>query len=202
MIKVRVITDDGSKSDVLPDSMTLRDVYRQFSVNYNGCFNTVDSVVVSIADLDKTLAELKHGDMIMISSVVKQDGGAGVIIAGSTMILKSDVKLDDWKKVLKFNPDLALYDDNTDDVLFKVCIGSGAGTVSKYGIEFASEPMDGGFARVTVPDIGEVEDKKAYVVDTYGQAIRYLNDMEKEVPELLNEADKAYKEITDKISIL
>ena len=202
MIKVRVISENGAKEDVLPESMTLRDVYRQFSINYNGCTNTVDSNTVSIADLDKTLAELKHGDEIWISSTVKQDGGAGVIIAGSTMILKSDVKLEDWQKALKFNPSFALKDEDTGDIVFKVAVGSGSGTVSKYGIEFAPEPMDGGYARVTVPDIGEVEDKKNYVVDTYGSAITYLNEMEKAIPAQLDEANKAYKEITDRISIL
>ena len=50
VVNVTLLTNGGRKTDVVSDTMTLKDIYGKFDVNYRNCVNTIDSEPVSVAD--------------------------------------------------------------------------------------------------------------------------------------------------------
>ena len=201
MIKVKMITEAGVRNDIFPDGTTIREVYDKFGVNYNHTTNTANSNAIHLEEIDLPLSRFENDGEVRLSSVVKNDGGVEAIIAGPSLFVKSSVKLDDWKKVLKFDKDFGLSDTETDELVFKVSVQPGAGEIGKYGVAFSDTPTEEGYACVNVGQ-DMVENKKEYVEDTYGQAIMDLATLEECVPDVLKEAEEAREKISSKIKML
>lgn len=118
---------------------------------------------------------------------------AKIVIAGNSAVIVSSVKLNDYRKVLKYTPDsLTLYEDEEKkNPIFKVGVGTGVGKVSQYGVEFAAEPSSEGYATITVPfDKPADATAKDYAFDTYGNVITNLNKIEAAVPDALRITDE------------
>lgn len=192
MIKVSVITTAGRKSDMFSEHTTPREVFEAFDVDYSVATNSIDGVRLGIGDMDKSLKELGVGDECRISSIVKIDNAAHVEISGASAVLVSDVALEDWERVQKYAPDmLKIVDEETGDTVFKVQSCGGTGSANKYGVCFGSYTNEGGKATVTILLDDEVEDKAQAVKDVVGSALLDLNEIEKELPQVLKDiADK------------
>lgn len=202
MIKVTLITNAGKKNVIVPENKTLRQIYEENDVNYHATTNSVDSVPLQIGDLDKTLAQLGVGETCRMSSIVKMDNAAKIVIAGNAAVVKSEVKLDDWKKCLKFDDELGLYDEQ-DEPLFKVSVDEcSPGSLTKYGAVFSGKADSEGFATITVLIDPGVEDVVAKVTDELGGPLLDLNQLEKTIPEVLKDAEDYEKEIKDSIVLM
>ena len=70
---------------------------------------------------------------------------AEIIIVGTVAVIRSAVRLEDWRKALSFDPDLGLFDDN-DEQLFRVSIEKGPGRLDNSGIVFSEIPEKDGTA--------------------------------------------------------
>ena len=200
MVKVNLMTTAGRKSDMFPESKTPREVLEYFDVDYSVATNSIDGVRLGIADMDKSLKELGVGDECRISSIVKIDNAAHVDISGASAVLVSDVTLEDLKRVEKYAPDMLKLIDEEGDVAFKVQTDEGTGSANKYGVCFGSYTNEGGKATVTVLLDDEIEDKVAAVRDIMGSALLDLNEIEKEIPGVLEEIAAKEAEI-DKLII-
>ena len=204
MVTVTLITNAGRKpSFTVPDTKTLREIYEEKDVNYSACTNTVDSVPIQIGQLDKSLRDLGIGDSVRLSSIVKMDNAAKIMIAGNAAVVVSSVKLEDWKRALKFEPELGLYDEDTGDQLFGVYVDEeNAGSLNKNGAVFCGTPNAEGYAQITVLMDPTVEDKLALVTDTLGAALLDLNKVEAQIDEVIEAAKANEKEIRDSIVLM
>lgn len=194
VVNLTLITNGGRKVDQVSDSTTIRQIYEKFNVNYDACTNTVDSVPLQIGQLDKSLRELGCGEKVRMSSIVKADNAAEVIIVGSAAVLKSKYKLEDWKVALKFDPDLGLYDES-DDPIFKVFVEEGPGSVCSNGIVFSEVPDENGYAIATVIIDPTIENKKEIIKEKQGLALLRLREVEDALEEVIEEAKKNEQEI-------
>ena len=201
MIKVQVLTTAGRKSDMFAEHQTPKEILEYFDVDYSVATNSLDGVRLGIADMNKSLKELGVGDECRISSIVKIDNAATIEISGASAVLVSGVKLEDWKKVEKYAPEmLKIVDEDTDDVIFKVTTCGGTGSANKYGVCFGAHTNEGGKATVTLLLDEDVEDKIQAVKDTVGSALIDLNEIENEIPNVLKDIEEKEAEI-DKLII-
>jgi len=190
MIKVFITTTAGRKSDLFDEETTIREIFDAFEVDYSTATNCIDGTKLDPAGMDKSLREWGVEKECRLSSIVKIDNAAQVEISGGSAVLVSGVALDDWKKIEKYAPEaLKLYED--EELVFKVKTSCGGGSVNEFGICWGSYTNDGGKATVTVLLDEEVEDKVAAVKEIMGSALLDLNQIEKDVPDVLKQiADK------------
>ena len=201
MVKITLITNAGRKTVIASEAKTLREVYEENEVNYDSCTNTIDSVPLRIGDLDKTLRELGVGETCRMSSIVKMDNAAKIVLTGDACIIKSGVKLDDWKKVLKFEPEFGLYNEDNEPV-FMVDIDENMGSLNSNGAVFSTRPDHEGYAVITTVIDPGVDDKEQTVIDKLGTAILRLNELEAKVPEKIEAANHKEQEIREAITLM
>lgn len=201
VVNVTLITNGDKRVDKVSDSMTLREIYDKYGVNYQHCTNTVNSEPVGIRDLDMSLHDLKVGENVRMSSIVKADNAAKVFVGGSVAVVKSGYKLEDWKRALKYDSDLGVYDEN-DNAIFRAFVSKGLGSLTKNGVEFSDVADDDGYATVTILLDPSDENKKEVVKDRLGPALVYLNQVEEGLRDVLKDADKYDKEIDEMVETI
>ena len=196
MVKVYLTTTTGRKSDMFDETQTLREIFKAFDVDYSVATNTIEGTRIDPAGMNKTLAEWGVGDECRLSSIVKIDNAAQVKINGAAAVVTSALRLEDWKRIEKYAPELLkIVDPETNDVLFKVkTCECGGGSINKNGVCFGPETYATaeGYATVTVVLNVDVEDKRAAVKELMGSALMDLKTIEESAPEVL--ADIAEKE--------
>ncbi len=201
MVKITLITNAGRKTVIASEAKTLREIYEENDVNYDSCTNTIDSVPLRVGDLNKTLRELGVGETCRMSSIVKMDNAAKIILTGDACIIKSGVKLDDWKKVLKFEPDFGLYNEDNEPI-FLVAIDENMGSLNNNGAVFSTRADHDGYAVITTVIDPAVEDKVQAVTDKLGTALLRLNELEGKVPEKIEAANNKEQEIREAITLM
>lgn len=201
VVNVTLLTNGGRKTDVVSDTMTLKDIYGKFDVNYRSCVNTIDSEPVSVADYDKTLRELGCGSSVRLASMVKMDNALNVAVAGSAAVVRSAYKLDQWKKALKYDRDLGLYDEN-DDKIFAVFVEEGPGSLNENGVVFSSVPDEAGYAIATILLDPTVTDRLTVVKERLGSALISLKQLEESLDEVIKDAEEYDKEIDKMVNAI
>ena len=203
MIKCTVITAAGRKTDIFEETKTPKDILEYFDVDYSVATNSLDGVRLDTAGMNRSLRDLGITKDCRLSSIVKIDNAAKVVVTGSAAVVTSDVKLDDWKRIAKMQPEaLALVDDESDEVLFRVVVSEGPGSINENGVCFGTAVNGEGKATVTILIRPEVEDKVQLVKDEIGRALLDLNALEAEVPDILKEIDEMEKQIDDNFVVM
>ena len=195
MVKCFMVTTAGRKSDLFDEGTTLREIFDSFDVDYSIGTNCIDGARIDPAGMDKTLREWGVTKECRLSSIVKIDNAAHVEISGASAVLVSDISLEDWERVEKYEPDAMKLVDDDGDAVFKVKISKGGGSVNEYGVCFGSYTNEGGKATTTVLLEEGIEDKKDAVKEIMGSALLDLNTIEKEIPEVLKDIEKKEAEI-------
>lgn len=201
MVSITLITNAGRKTIIEDENLTLRQIYEKNDVDYASCTNTVDSVPLKHGDMDKRLAELVSGETCRMSSIVKMDNAAEIVIAGNACVVRSGVDLEAWKKVLKYDPKFGLYDEDGNPT-FIVNVDSSVGKMNLYGATFSDSPAHDGKAVLTVLVDPDAKDKVESVTEKLGNALLRLNELEKLVPDKLKEAEEKAKEILAAIKLM
>lgn len=203
MVKCTVITTAGRKSDVFAESKTPKEILEYFDIDYSAATNTLDGERLNAAKMNMTLRDLGVTSECRLSSIVKIDNAAQLVVAGSAAILTSDVKLEDWKRIQELSPESLTMVDEDDEPYFKVAVTEGPGSLSKYGIEFADTTTNQeGKATVTVLLDPTAEDKLALVKKEIGPVLLDLIDLEKEIPDILKEIDDMESELDKNIVLM
>ena len=191
MVKVFMTTTAGRKSELFDEGTNIREIFEAFDVDYSTATNCIDGCKIDPAGMNKTLREWGVDKECRLSSIVKIDNAAHVDISGASAVLVSDVTLDDWKRVEKYSPEMLKIVDEEGDPLFKIKTSDGGGSINEYGVCFGSYTNEGELATVTVLLDDDIEDKLAAVKEIMGSALLDLNEIEKEIPNVLKDiADK------------
>lgn len=121
-------------------------------------------------------------------------------IAGNAVVLTSKLKFDTIKKLEKYVPGalvLVSTEDNEEREIFRVATGK-TGSISKYGISFATADKDG-FATITTNIPEDVTDKKVYVKDNFATILLMLKDIEAVAETTLAEFEADYAKLDEEI---
>lgn len=112
---------------------------------------------------------------------------AKIYILGATAVLISAAKLEDWKRVEKYAPDIMKIKDDCGEISFFIQTGEGGGSVTEEGISWGSYTSREGYATVTVLLDKDVENKKEAVTEVMGKALINLMSIEKALPQILDD---------------
>ena len=105
-----------------------------------------------------------------------------VTIMGKAAVFTSDIKLEDLERISKYRPD-ALKLKEADQVIFTVAVKE-KGVVSRSGIFFDGAD-NAGYACATLV-FDETPDEKK-IVDTYGTGIFRMNQLEAQLPAVIQD---------------
>lgn len=127
---------------------------------------------------------------------------AKITLTGDALVIKSAVKMEDWKLVEKYRPESLTITDEEGNQLFKVGL-SGTGGISDYGITFTGKTHDeNGYATLTQGcKIVTDKDIKEELADYVGSAILKLNELENKIPDIIEEIKSEKIRIMNNITI-
>ena len=127
---------------------------------------------------------------------------AKVKTLGASVVVVSDVKLEDIKKLKKYAPEaLTLYGgEDGKEPLFCIDLSHGHGSLNSFGAEFGPVTSDG-FATITLVRTEPVADIKAAIVDQYGTALANLQALEATLPGALAEVERKHAAVMECIEI-
>ena len=101
-----------------------------------------------------------------------------IIVAGSSIVLKSDITLENIKKLAKYRPSALELRDDKDKLIYKVAVGGGNGEVTEKALYFAPKTHDAdGMATITMQIPDTVTNVKEYAADLLGTAYEQLAKM-------------------------
>lgn len=132
---------------------------------------------------------------------------ANIKIVGEAVVVTSAIKLEDFRKVAKYRPKALtlLGGEDGKEPIFRVAVANGgAGTIGKYGAEFANATHDEQkLASITMVYTGkDCPDIKETVADEIGPAVMLLNKLEASLPDVLAEIDAEKAQILESITVV
>ena len=204
--KVTIGNNIRRSSDIIDENTTLRQALEANEIDYTVGMTSLDGVTLKAGDLDKTFAEMGITEKCYLLNVVKADNAAVIKVTGSAMVVESDAKLADIKKLAKYRPDaLKLFkgEGNGKELIFKVgAAAQGAGTINQYGASFGVNTTADGKATITAMIPDGVSDPKAWVMDQVGVAILNLNKVEAQFAAAIADIDAEIAAINENIAVL
>ena len=128
---------------------------------------------------------------------------ANIIIAGSSAVLKSSIKLETMKKLEKYAPEALCKRDDKERLTFKIGVASeGTGTIAEKGVFFAPVTHDAeGRATVTLAIPTAVKDAKEWAAETLAHVYNELASMEGVMNTASTKVDEDKKAMLEKISV-
>ena len=127
---------------------------------------------------------------------------AKVKTMGQAIVVVSDVKLEDIKKIEKYRPDALVLkggEDNKEEI-FR--IGTGSSSINTYGASFCEETRDDDKNAVITMTTGyNGDDIKGFIADELGAALTNLGKLEKTIPAVIDAIDKEREAIMSGITV-
>ena len=126
---------------------------------------------------------------------------AKITVAGNAVVVTSTLKTEEISKVKKYRPTELQLKGGEDgkEVIFAIGLGTGNGSITKYGIEFGTSQSE--FATVT-GTLGTVAgDLKAAIADQIGGAVMMLSKLEEKLPAVIEEINAEQAAILSTITV-
>ena len=126
-----------------------------------------------------------------------------IIVAGSAIVLKSDVTMENIKKLTKYRPAALELRGEKDELLFKVGVAAeGNGSVTPKALYFAPKTFDAEkLATITLEIPAGVTDVKDYAADLLGGAYEQLAKLEAQIGVAVTEVDTFKAEMMERITL-
>lgn len=129
---------------------------------------------------------------------------AKIKIAGDAVVVVSELKLEEIKKIEKYRPKALILKGGDDgkEPIYKIGTTTGSGSITEFGAEFNSETHDDEKkATITMCCNCSKDDIKEYVADSIGASVMMLNKLEESLREVLTEIDTEKAQILENITI-
>lgn len=118
---------------------------------------------------------------------------AKIKIFGDAAVITSGISLENLKKITKYNPKALVLmggEDGKEPVFGVGVARCGYGILNGCSAAFAPATRDGeGKATITLAIPEGVENANDWAFDTFGVAIKYLNEIEEKLPGILAQVD-------------
>lgn len=205
MINVVIGNNINRTNKIIDENTTLRAALEEAGIDYSVGMTSLDGVSLQAGGLDKTFAQYGVTEKCYLLNVVKADNAAAIKIVGGVAVIESGAKLADIKKLAKYRPAaLSLFQGSgkEKEEVFKVGVGSGNGSVGKYGVSFGSATTTDGKATVTLMIPEGTTDPKAWVKEAVGVAILNLNKVEAQFTAANDEIDTELADIESNITVM
>lgn len=197
MIKVTLITNNPKEIDIVPETMTVRELLEKHNVNYGLASTSIDGVPLQSGGMDMSLMEHRIEDRVVITCLPNKDNGAQAIVVGCSCTIKSTLTPADIKRVKKFHPEALVMDDKDGMPMFAIDIDeSMPGSINNNGACFGAATSTDGKAEITIVlDPAAADNMVDLVYERLGRSLMYLKEMEEHIAEVLPDLDTEEREI-------
>lgn len=182
MLRISVTNSLTRTTAIVSSEKTMREVFEENNVEIGNSMVTFDGSVIKPGDLDRPLDEYNLDDAVThsLSAVAKTENAAKAHVIGGAIILSSDATPDQIKTLTKYRPNaLKLVNKESKDVEYVVAMSeSGLGSINNNGAVFSAHTNNDGKATITIGIPDNVDDGKAWFVDTLGKAMLNLQKVE------------------------
>ena len=131
---------------------------------------------------------------------------AKITANGDALTITTNITVEQYEKVMNFNPDLLKLKDEEGNELFRVAYTPFVkGDCSKYGITFSSSTPDGKMFLTTENVIigmhTSYEEEKKMIIEKYARIINNINIIEATITSTNESITDLENTITDRVSI-
>lgn len=122
---------------------------------------------------------------------------------GASVVVVSSLKLEDVKKLKKYDPEALILHGGEDgkEELFRIGLTNGKGCLGEYGAEFSPATQDG-YATITIDRADLTKELTAEdVCDQYGTGLALLIELETQIHEALAKAEARRAAVMENIDI-
>ena len=126
---------------------------------------------------------------------------ANVKIISNVAFIESGATLATLKSLAKHRPDALVLKDKDKNELYKLTVGSGEGSISKFGASFGSQADPEKAAAITVRIPDDVKDAKAYIAENYGGALLKINKIEEQFAAASEEIKADLEKVNNSITV-
>lgn len=197
MINVTIITNAGRTSAMASEDATIREILEENNVNYAVGVTSIDGCPLRSGDMDKTFEDMGIENKCFLSCVVKADSAATAVVAGSSCVITSTMKLEELKLIKELRPKaLVMYEGEgqAKEPIFAIGLTErSAGSINQNGATFGPHTSREGYATITMNFDADVADKAAEVEKKMGLGLLRLKQLEATFAPVLEEI-KAEKE--------
>lgn len=128
---------------------------------------------------------------------------ANVKVVGDALVITSALTLEDYKMLERYRKSALVLMGGEDkkEQIYRASTGE-EGSFDKYGVIFNGETRDDDKLATATVLIDKIDgDVKEYVVNEFGERIMKLNQLEKTLPEVIEEIKKERETVKGSISI-
>ena len=201
MIKIRLVTNNPTKTVIVPEQKTVRQVLEENNVNYQTAVVALSGMTLAFDELDQPLSDFGVGDETVISALARKNNAAKAKISGSAVVITSDCSVEDLQKVKKYHPEaLCLYDENKEPTYAVDIDSDSPGSINMFGATFSAVPDSDGKATITVL-LEPGCDRQEVVYDKIGRPLMMLSNFEKTLPDVLAQVAEEDAAIREAISL-
>ena len=131
---------------------------------------------------------------------------AKITVNGDALTIATNITVEQYEKVMNFNPDLLKIKDEEGNELYRVAYTPGTkGECSKYGIAFSSSTPDGKMflttENVVVGTHTNYEEERKMIIEKYARIINNINMVEAAIASADESMTELENTITDRVSI-
>lgn len=186
MIKVTLVSNNPRISDIVAETMTVRQVLEKHNVGYTNATVSVDGFSLSLGDLDKSLAQLGLTEKTTIAALANKDNACQAVIVGSSCVIKSTLTPEEIKQLKKLHPEALLMSDENGEPVFAIDIDDeNPGSINSFGACFGNATSADGKATITILLDPTSENTTDLVYEKLGAALANLDDMETQLAEAI-----------------
>ena len=202
MINVRISNNTSRKTLIVDEATTIQQAFEEAGLMASGML-CVNGITVPAVDIDRPINSFNvdFDRTVYISTVAKAENAARCTVLGNAAVIQTELKVEDLKLIDKYYHDaLTLYEYDDDEVVpvFRVEAGE-IGTINKFG---ATIPKDSKITVALPEGVMSDEEKKEYIIEAYGSALKNLKKYEESIAETLNEARAAKAIVEEMINVL
>lgn len=179
MLKVYVGNNLSRTPMNVSHEATLRSVFEDANIDYGIGTNSLDGATLQPGDLDKTFSEMGvTGETCYLMNVAKAVNAANIKVLAQTAVVGTAYTREEIAEIAKYRPKaLSIFDPETKEPVYTVCLSKGKGMINKVGAEFGTGKTADGKACISL-DIPADVDAKEFIEDKVGVAILNLAKVE------------------------
>ena len=193
MIKINLVSNEPKKTDIVSETMTVREFLEKHEINYAFGQTSIDGCTLKVGEMDKSFGELlgEGAERATVGFFGNKDNGAQAIVVGSSCVIKSSLTPDEIKRIKKFHPEAMTMVDEDGEPVFAVDIDERSpGSINCNGACFGNATSTDGMATITVLLDPTAEDTTELVYERLGSALADLSEMEDSFADIIPTLDE------------
>ena len=199
MYNIRVSNNKYREVVTVPGDKTVREVFEQADIAFEDGQINFNGSTLRPNEIDKTLEEfeLDSNATHFLSAVRKESQAATAIVAGSSLVITSDLTKEDFDLIEQYAEELLTLKDGEEKKYTVTNRSTGDGGINQFGAVFGRLNAEGKpTITVNIPD--DAGDLKAFV-KPYGKYLMYINAIEAAMCQEMEKVRELDRKIEDSI---